>query len=94
MRYCGTPLEYSFSEVRHQKSATVVELGGKGSVTVKTVPLVLKRDLVELRGTYEELTFRGFYEETSYQEDYVRVILTDEEDIPMPSARCGSSTTT
>lgn len=82
VRYCGTPLKYSFSEVKHQKSVTVVELGAKGSVTVNTVPLIPKRDLVELRGTYQELTFRGFYEGTSYQEDYVHIILTDEEDIP------------
>ena len=82
VRYCGTPLKYSFSEVSHQKSVTVVELGAKGAVTVNTVPLIPKRDLAELRGTYEELTFRGFYEGTSYREDYVRIILTDEEDIP------------
>lgn len=82
VRYCGTPLKYSFSEVKHQKSVTVVELGAKGSVTINTVPLIPKRDLVELRGTYQELTFRGFYDGTSYQEDYVHIILTDEEDIP------------
>ena len=82
VRYCGTPLKYSFSEARHQKSVTVVELGAKGSVSVRTVPLVPQRDLVELRGTYEELAFRGFYEGTGYQEDYVHITLTDEEDIP------------
>lgn len=82
VRYCGTPLKYSFSEAKHQKSVTVVELGPKGSVTVRTVPLVPMRDLVELRGTYEELAFRGFYEGTSYQKDYVHITLTDEEDIP------------
>ena len=82
VRYCGTPLKYSFSEAGHQKSVTVVELGTKGTVSVRTVPLVPLRDMVELRGTYEELTFRGFYEGTSYQEDYIHITLTDEEDIP------------
>ena len=82
VRYCGTPLKYSFSEASHQKSVTVVELEAKGAVSVRTVPLVPLRDLVELRGTYEELTFRGFYEGTSYQKDYVHITLTDEEDIP------------
>ena len=82
VRYCGTPLKYSFSEAGHQKSVTVVELGEKGSVTVRTEPLVPLRDLVELRGTYQELTFRGFYEGTSYLRDYVHITLTDEEDIP------------
>lgn len=82
VRYCGTPLKYSFSEARHQKSVTVVELGQKGTVSVRTVPLIPRRDLVELRGSYEELTYRGFYEGTSYREDYVHITLTDEEDIP------------
>lgn len=82
VRYCGTPLKYSFSEAGHQKSVTVVELEAKGAVSVRTVPLVPLRDLVELRGTYEELTFRGFYEGTSYQKDYVHITLTDEEDVP------------
>lgn len=82
VRYCGTPLKYSFSEAKHQKSVTVVELGEKGTVSVRTVPLTPMRDLVELRGTYEELTFREFYDGTSYPRDYVHITLTDEEDIP------------
>ena len=82
VRYCGTPLKYSFSEAGHQKSVTVVELEEKGKVTVRTVSLTPMRDLAELRGTYEELTFRGFYEGTSYPKDYVHITLTDEEDIP------------
>ena len=82
VRYCGTPLKYSFSEVKHHKSVTVVELEEKGNVSVLAIPLTPLRDMVELRGTYEELTFRGFYEGTSYQSDYVHIILTDEEDIP------------
>ena len=82
VRYCGTPLKYSFSESGQQKSITVVELGEKGSVAVRTVPLTPMRDLVELRGTYQELTFRGVDEGTSYQRDYVHITLTDEEDIP------------
>ena len=82
VRYCGTPLKYSFSEAKHQKSVTVVELGEKGAVSVRTVPLTPMRDLAELRGTYEDLTFRGFYDGTSYPRDYVHITLTDEEDIP------------
>ena len=38
--------------------------------------------MVALRGSYEELTRRSFYEHTSYQEDYVHITLTDEMDIP------------
>ncbi|MCD8200587.1 MAG: exonuclease SbcCD subunit D, partial [Clostridia bacterium] len=35
IRYCGTPIKYSFSEVRQRKSVTVVELGGKGDIDVR-----------------------------------------------------------
>ncbi len=80
VRYCGTPLKYSFSEARHHKSVTVVELGEKGDVAVRTVPLVPLRDMVELRGTYEELTHRDVCARAAG--DYVHLTLTDEEDVP------------
>ena len=87
VRYCGTPLKYSFSETNHIKSVTVVELGEKGSLAVRTVPLIPKRDMVDLRGSYDELMSRGFYEGTTWQEDYVRVTLTDENDVAEAMAR-------
>ena len=82
VRYCGTPLKYSFSEVNHKKSVTVVELGKKGDLNIREIPLVPKRDMVEIKGTYEEITRKSFYEGTSYGEDYMHVTLTDEDDIP------------
>ena len=82
IRYCGTPLKYSFSEVSHKKSVTVVELGKKGDVSYRTVPLIPLHDLVELKGTYLEIMSRSFYEGTSLQEDYTHITLTDEDDIP------------
>ena len=82
IRYCGTPLKYSFSEAKHEKSVTVVELGKKGQLSVRTVPLIPKRDMAELKGKYADLTLKGFYEGTSWQEDYTHITLTDENDIP------------
>lgn len=82
IRYCGTPLKYSFSEANDQKSVTVVEFLEKGKVSYKTVDLIPLHDLVELKGTYEELTLKAFYENTTWQEDYTHITLTDEEDIP------------
>lgn len=81
MRYCGTPLKYSFSEANHHKSATIIDLKEKGSLTVTTVPLIPLRELREIRGSYMELTALSFYQ-NSNREDYLHVILTDEEDIP------------
>lgn len=82
VRYSGSPLKYSFSEISDKKSVTVVELGEKGEVSVRTVPLTPLRDLKEIKGTYAELTARDSYEGTTYRDDYMHVILTDEDDVP------------
>ena len=87
VRYCGTPLKYSFSEAKDRKSVTVVELGKKGELTVRTLPLAPKHDLVELKGAYDELMSKSFYENTTYREDYVHITLTDEEDVPQAVGR-------
>lgn len=80
VRYCGTPLKYSFSEVGHQKSLTVVELEEKGNLQIRTIPLTPRRDMRELRGTYMELTAKSYYDSFP-REDYIHITLTDEEDI-------------
>ena len=81
IRYCGSPLKYSFSESTHQKSVTVVELREKDEVTIRTVPLSPLRDLCEIKGTYEELVSKQFYQKQTC-DNYMHVTLTDEEDIP------------
>lgn len=86
VRYCGTPLKYSFSEKDHIKSVTVVELFEKGNMNIKTIPLVPKHDMREIKGTYLELTAKSNYENTK-TDDYLKIILTDEEDIPDAMAK-------
>ena len=81
LRYAGSPLKYSFSEARQHKSVTVVTLGEKGDVQVRTVALTPLRELREIRGSYDELTARSFYEHTTYRSDYLHLILTDEQDV-------------
>ncbi len=81
IRYAGSPLKYSFSEARQHKSVTVVTLGEKGDVQVRTVALTPLRELREVRGSYDELTARSFYEHTTYRSDYLHLILTDEQDV-------------
>ena len=81
VRYCGTPLKYSFSEAEQEKSVTVLEMGEKGDVVLSTVSLVPLRDMRKIRGSYGEVMSRSFYQDTN-TEDYVQITLTDEEDIP------------
>ena len=79
VRYCGTPLKYSFSEAGHHKSVTVVELAEKGSLHLQTIPLNPRHDLREMRGTFASLTDKA---QNAPSDDYLHIILTDEEDVP------------
>lgn len=81
VRYCGTPLKYSFSETDQEKSVTVVELEEKGIVRIRRLPLKPFRDMRKIRGTYMELTARSFYQDMNC-DDYIQVTLTDENDVP------------
>ena len=80
IRYCGTPLKYSISEKDDKKGILVVELEAKGKVNYRTIPLVPLHDMREIKGTYEELTLLKNYEGTN-REDYIYVVLTDENDV-------------
>ena len=77
VRYCGSPLKYSFSEWRHKKSVTIVELKEKGIVLLEQVPLQPIHDLREIRGTLSSLLQPEVVAQGDPQ-DYLRVILTDE----------------
>ena len=85
-RYCGTPLKYSFSEASHQKSVTIVEMGKKGDVTMREVDLAPRRDWIVIRGSYAEVTAKSFVSKQN-RDNFFKVVLTDEEDIPDGAAK-------
>lgn len=84
IRYCGSPLKYSFSEADQIKSVTVVELGKKENgfcnFRLKTPELVPAKDMKVLKGEFNKLTNINYYKNID-KEDYLRIILTDEEDV-------------
>jgi exonuclease SbcD len=82
IRYCGTPLKYSFSESKDTKSITVIDIKEKGDIKLDFIPLTPLRDMVEIKGSYNELMLKSFYENTSLTNDYIHITLTDEDDIP------------
>ena len=86
LRYCGTPLAYSFSECGQEKSVTFAQLGEKGTLRVYTAPLEPLRPLRRLRGSFAELTGEACAAEHD-REDYTHITLTDEEDVPEAMAR-------
>ncbi len=79
VRYCGTPLAYSFSE-EEQKSVTWVELGEKGSISISQTPLVPLHPVRTVKGLFDELMKQS-------SEDYLRMILLDEDDVPYAMTR-------
>ena len=83
IRYSGSPLKYSFSEVNHKKGGLVVELEEKGSLKAEPVLFTPQHDLRCLKGTYEELTLKKYWEQMGDGiNDYLHITLTDEDDIP------------
>lgn len=72
LRYAGSMMKYSFSEAKHKKSVTFVELREKGDVDVREIKLTAPHDVREISGSLEELL------DMPYSEDYVRASLTDE----------------
>lgn len=82
IRYAGSPLKYSFSEVRQHKSVTLVTLGAKGEIIVETRDLHPLRDMLELRGPLEELL-----KAAQPRSDFVRAILTDQNETMDASGR-------
>lgn len=86
IRYCGTPLKYSFSEAAQEKSVTVVDFGKKGDITVRTVPLEPMHDMRVVRGSFDYICSKECSSKGD-SKDYIHAVLTDEEDIPEAMGR-------
>lgn len=80
IRYAGSPLKYSFSELHQKKSVTVAELREKGETEIRQIPLQPRREMTELRGTFEEILEEA-RKKGEPQTDYYHMILTDETDV-------------
>ena len=80
LRYCGTPLKYSISESKDKKSVTIVEVNEKGTIVIRAVDLIPKRDLFEIKGSYMELTAKRYYDGLNL-DNYYHITLTDEDDV-------------
>lgn len=80
IRYAGSPLKYSFSELHQKKSVTVAELREKGETEIRQIPLQPRREMIELRGTFEEILAEA-RQKGEPRTDYYHMILTDETDV-------------
>lgn len=85
VRYAGSPLKYSFSEVNHRKSATILEWSREG-VQISTRDLQPTHDLVEVRGIFNEVIERRLPDPSAY----LHVVLCDETEVPQALQRLRS----
>lgn len=95
IRYCGTPLKYSFSEWQQQKSVTMIELAEKGNVKLTLLPLTPLRELRYLKDSFENLMARPTYamfpiDENGCLQDFYYLTLTNENDVPNAMQRLQS----
>ena len=89
MRYSGSLLPYSFSEVKQKKGLTIIELDGTGQVEVTYRPFQLRRKMRILRGALQDLLEPG-QEQAEGHNDYLRVELTDKGAILDPMSKLRS----
>lgn len=76
VRYSGSPLKYSLSEVNNKKSVPLVTMGEKGVIEIELLPLKPLRDLRHLKGKREKLLAA---ENIVDKDDFIYITLTDEE---------------
>ncbi len=78
VRYAGSPLKYSLSEIKQTKSATIVSLEGKGNTIVDKVPLTPRRDMRKIKGKLSDLMKTTI---SLDDDDYIYAVLTDEDEL-------------
>lgn len=81
VRYCGTPLKYSFSECGNTKTLTIADFRDKGDISFEYIPLIPVRDMAEIKGSFDRVISDDFVSD-ELRDCYCRIVLTDEEDIP------------
>lgn len=81
VRYCGAPLKYAFKNLEQASTVTVVTMGAPGTEPVLDIlPVKPLRALRIVRGTFDEVMDPAFMADERKQ-DFLRIVLTDEEDI-------------
>lgn len=89
VRYAGSLLKYSFSEVNQHKSVTLISLGQGDDIHIEQKPLVPLRDMRRIKGKMDNLLDPAVYHDTNV-EDYLQITLTDEGDLIDPMSKLRS----
>lgn len=86
IRYSGSPIKYSFSEWRQKKTISLVELKQKGELSILELPILPIHDMREIKGELEAL-MNDEISSLADKDDYLRVVLTDEDEIIDPMGK-------
>ncbi|EEH98867.1 exonuclease SbcCD subunit D [Clostridium tertium] len=89
IRYSGSLMKYSFSEVNQKKGITIVDIDENGDVDIEIYNLKPRRDFRVKTGTLEEI-IKGFDNSSENYEDYIKVILKDKGELLDPMAKLRS----
>lgn len=90
IRYSGSLMKYSFSEINHKKGVVIIEIDGNKKINIRQEELRPKRNMRIIRGPLDELIKAGL-EDCSNREDYIQAILTDEGEIIDPIGKLRSA---
>lgn len=90
IRYSGSLMKYSFSEINHKKGVVIIEIDGNKKINIRQEELRPKRNMRIIKGPLDELIKAGV-EDCSNREDYIQAILTDEGEIIDPIGKLRSA---
>lgn len=76
VRYAGSPLKYSFSEVNQKKSVPIIEFNSKDDIKIDLVVLEPVRDMRIIKGPILKLLSKDVYS-LGNRDDYINAIITD-----------------
>ena len=78
VRYSGSPLKYSFSEVNQKKSVCIIEFNSKENINISKIPLIPIRDMRVIKGPFDKLISKEIVN-LENKNDYLDVVLTDDD---------------
>lgn len=86
IRYSGSLMKYSFSEVKQKKGITIVDIDEKGEVNIDFYPLKPRRDFRVIEGELSDI-IKAFDKDALDNEDYIKVTLKDKGEVLDPMAK-------
>ncbi len=89
IRYSGSLLKYSFSEVNQKKGITLIDIDDEGNLSVNIIEFKPRRNMRIIKGKLNEI-LENSQLDTKSSEDYIRVELEDEEALIDPMSKLRS----